>query len=51
MVNPVTQEIPENSPSKIVINMASTKFKTSDNETKSTPEIVKETPKILLLEN
>jgi hypothetical protein len=51
MVNPVTHEIPENNPNKMVMNIASTKFKTSDSETRSRPEIVNETPKILVLEN
>jgi hypothetical protein len=51
MVKPLTQEIPENIPSRIVMNIARTRFRTSDNKTKSTPEIVRETPKILLLEN
>jgi hypothetical protein len=51
MVNPVTQEIPENKPSKTVINIARTRFNTKERITSSNPEMVNEIPNSLLLEN
>ena len=51
IVNPVTQEIPENKPSKIVMNIAKTRFSTRDKITKSNPEMVSDIPKTLRREN
>jgi len=51
MVKPVTQEIPENKPSKTVINIASTRFNTKERVTRSHPEIVSDIPNNFLLEN
>ena len=51
MVNPVTQEMPENKPSKTVIKIARTRFNTKERITSSNPEIVNEIPNNLLLEN
>ena len=51
MVNPVTQEMPENKPSKTVIKIARTRFNTKERITSNNPEIVNEIPNNLLLEN
>ena len=51
IVKPVTQEIPANKPSRMVIKIANTRFSTSDNVTSINPEIVSDTPNNLRLEN
>ena len=43
--------MPENKPSKTVIKIASTRFKTKERITSNNPEIVNEIPNNLLLEN
>jgi hypothetical protein len=51
MVNPVTQEIPANAPSKITIKIARTRFRTSERRIKKKLEITRDAPNNLLLEN